>query len=151
MHPTDEVDADFGRAVTQVGDIDGDGYHDIAVGAPGADAGGTNRGEVYIYMGDPDGIEATPALVLSGTINEEAFGQSVAGGWDVNGDGYGDLIVGAPGYTGAHASEGAAFLYLGSAEGLSSTPSWNKTGGHCLLYTSPSPRDVEESRMPSSA
>ena len=129
MHPTDEVDADFGRAVTQVGDINGDGYHDIAVGAPGADAGGTDRGKVFIYLGEPGGIEASPSTTLSGTINNEAFGQSVTGGWDVNGDGYGDLVVGAPGYTGAHVGEGAAFLYLGGADGLSSSPAWNKTGG----------------------
>ena len=129
VHPTDEVDADFGRAVTQVGDINGDGYHDIAVGAPGADAGGTDRGKVFIYLGEPGGIEASPSTTLSGTINNEAFGQSVTGGWDVNGDGYGDLVVGAPGYTGAHVGEGAAFLYLGGADGLSSSPAWNKTGG----------------------
>ena len=69
-----EADADFGDALAAVGDIDGDGISDLLVGAPLADAGGTESGEVRLLSG------ASGALVwfTSGFLGER-FGTSVAG------------------------------------------------------------------------
>ena len=53
------------------------------------------------------------------------FGWSAAGAGDVNGDGFGDVIVGSPGYTLGEESEGAAFVYFGSAEGPPGSPGWS--------------------------
>jgi hypothetical protein len=60
------------------------------------------------------------------------FGASVSLAGDVNGNGYGDVIVGAPGYANGHAAEGAAFLYLGASVGLTTTV-WGVSveGGDC--------------------
>lgn len=57
------------------------------------------------------------------------FGSSVANAGDVNGDGFGDLLVGARYYDGAQVNEGAAFLYYGSPGGLAGAPAWSATGG----------------------
>ena len=97
VHSSDETNADFGASVTQVGDVNGDGFDDIAVGAPGVDGGGTDRGAVYVFYGDATGIEDTPGTTLTSAVNGAEFGASVGGGWDVDGDGYGDLVIGAPG------------------------------------------------------
>src|SRR5207249_4574059 len=69
---------------------------------------------------------ATRAPGWIGEANQEAahFGVSVAGAGDVNGDGYGDLIVGAEDYSNDQAFECRAFVYYGSAVGLSTTADW---------------------------
>src|SRR5688572_33079524 len=53
------------------------------------------------------------------------FGDSVAAAGDVNGDGYGDVIVGGRDYANGESGEGGAFLYLGSAAGLETTAGWS--------------------------
>ena len=107
--------ARFGASVSTAGDVDGDGYADVVVGAP--DAGGTGR--VYVYMGSPSGLDPTPALTLNGTAGSE-FGASVMTAGDVNSDGYADLIIGAPGIDGCQ-------VHLGSISGLIATPQLNFT------------------------
>jgi hypothetical protein len=83
-----------------------------------------------IYMGGAGGLATSPSLRLEGAgIAGYKFGFSVAGAGDVNGDGFGDVIVGSPYATSGPASDGRAFLYLGSASGLRSTPAWFKSGG----------------------
>lgn len=81
----------FGYAVTSLGDINGDGRPDLAVGIPGDDDTGANAGAVRIFSG------ATGAALfdIDGTDAHDAFGRSVAAAGDVNGDGVGDIIVGA--------------------------------------------------------
>ncbi|XP_053374403.1 integrin alpha-8-like isoform X2 [Mercenaria mercenaria] len=86
----------FGLAVAAIGDVDYDGYNDIAIGAP---YGGENgRGVVYIYHGSMKGIitDVQQAIkaddVLSGT---ETFGWSIAGGIDMDDNEYPDMLVGA--------------------------------------------------------
>ena len=99
---------ELGVSVSGAGDVNGDGFADLIVGAPGDAPSGSAR--VY------SGIDGNVLYTFDGDDADDLFGVSVSGAGDVNGDGFADLIVGA-----------------------------------CLLYTSPSPRDKRQSRMPSSA
>src|SRR5687768_9807046 len=65
----------------------------------------------------------TSAWSVEGDQAEATFGISVAGG-DLNGDGYGDLVVGSPDYDAAIADAGRSWLYLGSATGLDTIAAW---------------------------
>ena len=116
----DQQGSDFGWSVAGVGDVNGDGYDDVAVGAPEHNPGiGANRGKVYVYYGGPDGLNTTPAFTdLGGTYSK--LGYAVAGAGDVNADGYDDMIVGAPytWHTDPNVSVGRVRLYLGGPDGL---------------------------------
>lgn len=102
----------FGTSASAAGDVNGDGYADVIVGAYGAD---DYRGRASLYLGSATGLSGEPAVVLTGSTTFRYFGTSVAGAGDVNGDGRGDVVVGTGGV-------GQAFVYLGSATGLSTTP-----------------------------
>jgi hypothetical protein len=101
----------FGEAVASAGDVDGDGYGDLVVGAPGGNA---SPGAFYVYRGGPswatDWRSAKPITVY-GTVPHANFGWSVSGAGDVNGDGYADVVAVTQG-----ASSGT--LYLGGPNGL---------------------------------
>jgi len=117
--------AEFGFAVAPAGDVNGDGYSDVIVGAPSALAGDDAVGRAYVYVGSATGLSTTPAWVKDGAQDGESFGVSVSTAGDVNGDGYADVIVGAYLYSGGQSGEGRACLYLGSRFGLASTASWS--------------------------
>ncbi|GLV41998.1 inflated [Carabus blaptoides fortunei] len=87
----------FGLSVAKLGDIDLDGYEDIAVGAPYA--GDSERGAVYIYYGSSNGLhEKASQIIYSEDVSQEAmytFGFSVAGGIDLDHNQYPDMVVGS--------------------------------------------------------
>jgi hypothetical protein len=101
----------FGISVSGAGDVNGDGYADVIVGARGDDPGGnTNAGSAYVYSGKDGSVLYT----FHGDSEDEWFGRSVSGAGDVNGDGYADVIVGA--YRddlGGNTSAGSAYVYSG--------------------------------------
>lgn len=104
----------FGGYVAGVPDIDGDGFGDVAVGAPGETVSGvTGAGRVYVYSGRFGVLVRTlisPTPVLNG-----AFGASVAGVPDTDGDGRGDIAVGAPDENGGSIfSSGKVYLFSGA-------------------------------------
>lgn len=111
----------FGWAVSGAGDINGDGYSDVIVGAHGYSLDQSNEGQAFIYYGSASGISATADLTLEGNQEGASFGMGVSSAGDVNGDGYGDVVVGAYGYDGDQLGEGAALIYHGSANGLDTT------------------------------
>eukprot|EP00073_Rattus_norvegicus_P038111 XP_008764934.2 PREDICTED: integrin alpha-9 [Rattus norvegicus] len=87
--------AHFGESIASLGDLDDDGFPDVAVGAPMED---DFAGTVYIYHGDAQGIVPQYSMKLSGRkINPilQMFGQSISGGIDMDGNGYPDVTVGA--------------------------------------------------------
>ncbi|XP_028280112.1 integrin alpha-9 [Parambassis ranga] len=87
--------AHFGECIAAIGDIDDDGYEDVAIGAPKEDDYG---GAVYIYHGDATGITKKYSMKLSGrSINPglQMFGQSISGNVDMDGNGYTDVTIGA--------------------------------------------------------
>lgn len=116
-----QANACFGNCVAGAGDVNGDGYTDIIVGAYNYDNGETDEGAVYIYHGSAGGIGTAYALMLEGNQQSAWLGYSVSGAGDVNGDGYDDVVIGAYRYDNGETNEGVAFVYHGSATGISST------------------------------
>lgn len=102
----------FGSALAGIGDVDGDGYADLAIGAPGRDDNGNNSGRVQIWSG----MSRTVIHTFYGSAANEDFGFAVGAPGDVDGDGIGDLLVGAPRYDLPGKPDcGAAVLYSGKS------------------------------------
>lgn len=118
----------FGRVVAGAGDVNGDGYDDIIVGSPGANHFAS---KVYVFHGGPNGLTGTvasPAWSADGDGQYNGFGNTVASAGDVNGDAYGDIIVGS---AGANNALGKVYVFHGSANGVTGTvasPAWSTVG-----------------------
>ncbi|TWT45184.1 FG-GAP repeat protein [Phycisphaerae bacterium RAS1] len=99
------ANANLGYSIADAGDVNGDGVADVIAGLP--QVGTTGAGSVRIYSG------ATGMLIraIAGQASGDAFGYSVAGAGDVNGDGRADVLVGAPFHDTAGASAGRAYVY----------------------------------------
>jgi len=121
---SDQEFALFGNSVGPAGDVNGDGYADVVAGAPNYDNGQTDEGRAFVYHGSASGLSSTASWTAESDQASTRFGFSVGPAGDVNGDGYADVLVGAPDYDGGQVNEGRAFVYHGSASGLSLTPSW---------------------------
>lgn len=122
--------ASLGAAVAGVGDLDGDGYDDLAVSAPYFDFGVKDAGAVFVFHGSEAGLGAECDWYVSGATENAHFGMSVAAAGDLNQDGFTDLLVGAPGYeNGDIINQGAVYVYLGSGDGLGSQPAMIWTSG----------------------
>ena len=106
------------------GDVNGDGYADVIVGAPFYDNGQTDEGRAFVYHGSAGGLSGSAAWTAESDQAGASFGLSVATAGDVNGDGYADVIVGAPTTTNGQTNEGRAYVYHGSAGGLSGSAAW---------------------------
>jgi hypothetical protein len=100
--------AEFGSSVAGVGDVDGDNFADVLVGAPLSG----NTGRAYLYSGQT-GVRL---FTFDGTSQVDEFGWSVAAAGDVDGDTVPDVIIGADWSNGIHGVEaGAAFVYSGAS------------------------------------
>jgi len=107
----------FGTPVTSAGDVNGDGFSDLLVGAQNANG---TVGQAHVFHGSTAGLSLVPNGALNGPDGVGgAFGYGAAGAGDVNADGFGDLVVGA--FTAASRA-GRVHVYLGSAAGIRSTP-----------------------------
>jgi hypothetical protein len=108
-----------GVALASAGDVNGDGYDDLLVGAYGVDGGGYLAGAAYLVLGpitaDVD-LSAADARFI-GEDDEDVAGYSVASAGDVNADGYDDVIIGASREDEGGDRAGAAYLILGPATG----------------------------------
>ncbi|MDP3549336.1 MAG: cadherin-like domain-containing protein [Novosphingobium sp.] len=114
-----------GRSVSSAGDINGDGFADLIVGAPRGDNGGNNAGEAYVIFGragaaraniDLNSLTASDGFIIQGDAPSDRAGQSVASAGDINGDGFADLIVGALYGDNGGSSAGEAYVIYGRAD-----------------------------------
>ncbi len=104
----------FGQSVSGAGDVNGDGYADVVVGAPYNDAGGSNAGRAYVFFGGP-AMDAAPEVTMTGAAASDLFGYSVGGAGDVNGDGFADVVVGALYNDAGSSNAGRAYVFFGGA------------------------------------
>ena len=124
----------YGEQVTMKGDYNGDGYQDLAVGAPKTDSGQTNSGRVYLYLGSDTGLTDTPSWTASSDSGDAFFGGDLSYAGDVDNDGYDDLIVGASEMDSGLTDRGAAFLFRGDSTGLEDTASWIAYGEQAYAF-----------------
>jgi len=139
-----EAIGSFGQQMSPAGDVDGDGAADFVVGAP--DAGRAppvlGPGAAYVYSGAPGALvhalqSPTPQ---SGTVGGR-FGWSVAAGTDVNGDGVGDVAIGAPSEDGIASRDGQVHVFSGATGALlhtlvnPDTPQNNAQFGWSVAFT----------------
>ena len=124
-HGTGEIDA-YGWTMSNVGDVNGDGYDDFLSGGPGWSDVDLEQGRVSLYYGGPSGITTDPVWSYSSLVEHGEVGFSSDGG-DLNGDGYSDIIVGCLEWPGTYLQQGKAILFYGGPAGPSSTPDWEFT------------------------
>ncbi len=84
----------FGVTVNAVGDINGDGFNDLGIAANGSDAGAPEGGRSYVFSG----IDGDTLQVFTGSISHQYYGVHMDGLGDINGDGFGDIVL----YAGRH-------------------------------------------------
>jgi hypothetical protein len=104
-----------GTSVSSAGDVDGDGFADILVGAPANDRGGQNAGAAYLLYGPVSGTLSLSKAnaVFQGETKTCSAGYAVSSAGDVNDDGYGDFVIGAYQEASGGTNAGAAYLLLG--------------------------------------
>ena len=118
-----------GCAVNSAGDINGDGFADIIIGAYGADPNGSASGAAYVIFGksgsfgttlELSSLNGTNGFQVSGTVGGDSVGQAVAAAGDVNGDGFDDILVSAY-YASPNGNQsGASYVVFGRASGFAS-------------------------------
>lgn len=111
--------SNLGESVGPAGDVNGDGYADVIIGARIYGSGGA----AAVYLGGPYGVNTAPSLSRAGGTAGNMLGTSVANAGDINGDGYSDALVGAPGASNGQAGEGLVYVHYGSTTGLAAAPS----------------------------
>ncbi len=125
---TGPASSNFGEGICSAGDVNGDGYDDIIVGAPNLSDGQSFEGGAYLYLGSANGIQSSPAWTFESNLAQSYLGYRVSTAGDVNGDGYADVIVTAPDLSNGQSDEGRVYLFLGGPSGLSANPSWTYEG-----------------------
>ena len=136
-----DLDDHLGKSVSAAGDLNNDGYDDIIIGASRTEVSGVlNVGSSYVLFGkgtpfsstfDLNSLDGSNGFVISGIGDAGNFGTSVSGAGDINGDGYPDLLIGAPfvkNETGV--TYGYSYLIFGTQEGYPSAVNLSTLDGN---------------------
>ncbi len=105
---------EFGRALAEAGDVDGDGFVDLAIGSPHADVNGKSSGRVTVHSGRTGGL----LLSIDGNAAFDQLGFAVSGAGDTDADGVPDLVIGAPFADVAAFNGGAAAILSGQTSSV---------------------------------
>ena len=114
-----------GRSVSNAGDVNGDGLDDLIIGAHRSNLSDTDAGASYVVFGQASGapVELSNLLaagstgfVISGGAADENAGLSVSGAGDLNGDGFADLVIGAPVASPNGTWSGASYVVYGKTD-----------------------------------
>ncbi|MBL0108089.1 MAG: FG-GAP repeat protein [Ignavibacteria bacterium] len=137
----------FGYSVSSAGDVNGDGFSDVIVGAILNDAGGSNAGRAYVYFGG-SAVNNVSDVIMTGAAANDRFGYSVSSAGDMNGDGFSDVLAGAPLNDIGGGNIGRTYLYVSSAPSvkpifnlLKDVP--NDQGGQVYLKWARSGYDIQ--------
>ena len=127
IREVDQADANFGSHVASAGDVDGDGFDDVLVGASGFDGAFIDSGRVFLYAGGASGLSTTPSWSFDGdrpgAFLSRALGDVNGDGFhDVDGDGFDDLLVPERPVSETAAPMGHVLIFGGSASGLGALP-----------------------------
>jgi hypothetical protein len=123
-YESDQSESRLGAAVAAAGDINHDGLDDIIIGAPSFNNDQSLEGRAFVFYSRTTGFGQAPDWFAEGNATEAWFGWSVGTAGDVNGDGYADVLIGAPNLLNSLAGNGAVFAYHGSSQGLGASPDW---------------------------
>ncbi|MDT4978540.1 MAG: hypothetical protein QOG07_419 [Pseudonocardiales bacterium] len=136
----------LGYAIADAGDVDGDGVHDVVIGAPqgGLFCTGTEAGPGHAYV--RSGATGALLLTLGGAPSRAHLGAAVGSAGDINRDGHADVLVGAPcaGPTGAES--GAAYVYSGTSGTVLRRFAGDAAGDHFGIGTAPV-GDIDHDRI----
>lgn len=119
-------DANYGFSVDTAGDVNGDGFDDVIVGANWFDNGEPDEGAAFVFLGGANGLRPVFNWRVESNLAHEEFGIAVAAAGDVNNDGYDDVIVGTN--SPLPTLGGKVYLFLGSPVGLADAPAWAAAG-----------------------
>jgi len=117
----------FGESVNNAGDVNGDGFDDLIIGAPWADLNGKNSGSSYVVFGKASGFDATlnvstlngsNGFRLDGEAEFDLSGEPVSSAGDINGDGFDDVIVSASRNDANGVDSGSSYIVFGRASGF---------------------------------
>ena len=134
-----ESAGDFSGYSVATGDVNGDGYDDVIIGAQYADYNGINSGSTYVVFGKESGFSRTTGLSeldgsdgfrIDGENSHNSSGDSVSSAGDINGDGYDDIIVSAPQtHSNEHRGNGSSYVIFGKESGFSRTMNLSELDG----------------------
>jgi hypothetical protein len=124
--PLPETEGEFGWSLSCTGDLDGDGFTDLAVGAYRESSGGLLRmGRVHLFEGGRDGISATASVTATSpmAVFQGGFGGTVTMG-DVDGDGFADLLIAAGSEAVGETPSGVVYFARGRRDGVGALVRW---------------------------